>query len=176
MQNLIDKAKKIRCFISDVDGVLTDGLIFIDNTGNELKSFNIQDGFGIKLLQAAGIEVVIITGSKNQVIDERMRQLGITNYFTGKTNKQSAFDEVKRRLNLSNDEIAYIGDDLPDLPIMKQVGFSISVANAVSMVKENSDWCTDFNGGRGGVRQACDFILKSQNLLDIALNRYLSHD
>jgi len=174
MNKLIEKAKKIKCVICDVDGVLTDGLIFIDNTGNELKAFNIQDGLGLKLLMSANIEVAVITGSANAVIDHRMKLLGINHYFKGQINKQQAYQELKSRLALQDDEIAYIGDDLPDLPIMKQVGFSIAVSNAVGVVKKNADWNTELHGGRGGVREACDFILNAQDMMDKALARFLN--
>ena len=174
MQELTELAKKIKCVICDVDGVLTEGHIFIDNHGNELKAFNIQDGFGLKLLMSAGIEVAVITGSQNAVIDHRMQQLGIRHYFKGQINKQSAYDELKLRLNLTDEQFAYIGDDLPDLAIMKQVGFSVAVANAVRQVKEYATWSTEFHGGRGAVREACDFILNAQNKHDIALERFLS--
>jgi 3-deoxy-D-manno-octulosonate 8-phosphate phosphatase (KDO 8-P phosphatase) len=174
MNELINKAKNVRCLICDVDGVLTNGHIFLDNTGNELKSFNIQDGLGIKLLQNAGIEVAIITGSQNKIIDHRMQQLKIQHYFKGQINKQAAYEQLKSNLNLEDQDFAYIGDDLPDLPIMQQVGFSISVANAVNKVKMNADWSTELPGGNGGVREACDFILNSQNMQDIALERFLN--
>lgn len=174
MNELINKAKKIRCLICDVDGVLTDGRIYIDNFGNELKSFNIQDGLGLKLLMSAGIEVAVITGSTNAVIENRMSQLDIKHYFKGQINKQSAYHTLKTRLNLADDQFAYIGDDLPDLPIMKQVGLSVAVSNAVSLVKKSSDWNTELPGGQGGVRELCDFILNAQDMLDKALAKFLA--
>lgn len=176
MQNLINKAKKIRCLICDLDGVLTDCRVFIDNAGNEYKGFNIQDGFGIKLLQSAGIEVAVITGSKQGLIDHRFTQLKINHVYTGVINKQKSYDNLKQTLNLADEEFAYIGDDLPDLTIMKQVGFSIATANAVKQVKEYADWSTELSGGHGAVREACDFILESQELLNIALEKFLSHE
>src|SRR3990167_6901038 len=111
MHAIQEKAKKIQCVICDIDGVLTDGLIYIDNHANELKAFNIQDGLGLKLLMAAGIEVAVITGSKNDVIEHRMKQLDIRYYFKGQINKQAAFQELKTRLNLSDEAFAYVGDD-----------------------------------------------------------------
>lgn len=173
MNELLGKAKKIQCMICDVDGVLTDGLIYIDNHANEQKAFNIQDGLGLKLLMSAGIEVAVITGSQNAVIDHRMKQLDIRHYFKGQINKQNAFEQLKNRLNLSHEAFAYVGDDLPDLPIMKQVGLSIAVSNAVPQVKEHANWQTQQHGGRGAVREACDLILTAQDKLDIALQRFL---
>lgn len=176
MIDLETKAKKIRCLICDVDGVMTDGRIFIDNQGNETKGFNIQDGMGIKLLQAANIEVAIITGSRQPILDFRTQQLAIKHLYRGAVNKQSAYDDLKASLGLMDEEIAYIGDDLPDLPIMQQVGFSIAVANAVKQVKENADWNTELPGGHGGVREACDFILHAQDMTDKSIQRFLGNE
>ncbi|KTC65728.1 hydrolase (plasmid) [Legionella adelaidensis] len=174
MKELIEKAKKIKCLICDVDGVLTDGLLFIDNFGNELKAFHVLDGMGLKLLMAAGIEVAVITTSKNAVIEHRMQQLGIENYFKGQVDKQEAFAKIKAKLGFANEEIAYVGDDLPDLPIIQQVGLGIAVANAVYQVKEFAVWHTEQQGGRGAVREVCDFILNAQNKWDLALTGYFS--
>lgn len=173
MNNLLEKAKEIQCLICDIDGVLTDGLLYIDNNGNELKAFNIQDGMGLKLLMAAGIEVAVITTSKNNVVEHRMRQLGITHYFTGQVDKRRAFTELKSRLGLSNEHFAYAGDDLPDLPIMQQVGLGFAVANAVPQVKEFAIWTTEKRGGQGAVREICDLILTAQQKMDVALEGYL---
>ena len=174
MNDLLDKAKKIKCLICDVDGVLTDGLIYIDNHANEQKAFNIQDGLGLKLLQSAGIEVAVITGSQNAVIDHRMKQLNIRHYFKGQINKQTAYSQLKLALNLTDEAFAYVGDDLPDVPIMKQVGMSVGVSNAVRQVKDITSWNTELHGGRGAVREVCDFILKAQNRLDQAVHAYLA--
>ena len=174
MKELLEKAKKIKCVICDVDGVLTDGLLYIDNYGNEQKAFNVQDGMGLKLLMAAGIEVAVITTSNNAVIDHRMQQLGISHYFKGQVDKQAAYQQLKSRLGLDNESFAYIGDDLPDLAIIRQVGLSVAVANAVNQVKEFAMWHTQLHGGRGAVREVCDFILNAQNSQDEALNKYLA--
>ena len=174
MKELIERAKKIQCLICDVDGVLTDGLIYIDNFGNELKAFNIQDGMGLKLLMAADIDVAVITTSKNAVIDHRMQQLGIRHYFKGQVDKRDAYQQLKLQLKLSDDAFAYIGDDLPDIAIIRQVGLGVAVANAANQVKEFAHWHTQLHGGRGAVRELCDFILNVQNKQDAALNRYLA--
>lgn len=173
MNELAERAKKIKCLICDVDGVLTDGLLYIDNHGNELKSFHVQDGVGLKLLMAAGIEIAVITTSSNAVVDHRMKQLGITHYYKGQVDKRNAYQQLKQTLSLQDDQFAYIGDDLPDLPLIKQVGLGVAVANAVPLVKEFADWRTEKKGGRGGVRELCDLILKAQNKGDMALEGYL---
>lgn len=173
MNKIIEKAKKIKCLICDVDGVLSDGLLYIDNHGNELKTFNVQDGMGLKLLMAAGIEVAVITTARNEVVDHRMRQLGITHYYKGQVDKRQAFSQLKQTLSLQDDEFAYIGDDLPDLPIIQQVGLGVAVANAVTQVKEFATWQTQKSGGNGAVRELCDLILDAQNSAELALTRYL---
>lgn len=175
MQNLINKAKKVRCLICDLDGVLTDCRVFIDNSGNEYKGFNIQDGLGIKLLQKSGVEVAIITGSNQELVQFRRSQLNIQHFYPGSINKQKAFDDLKAKLNLSNEEFAYIGDDLPDLMIMKQVGLSIATANAVRLVKEAADWHTELSGGHGAVREACDLIIQAQGTLSKSLEKFLQN-
>ena len=171
---LVAQAKKIRCVICDVDGVLTNGLLYIDNNGNELKAFHVHDGMGLKLLMAADIEVAIITTSSNAVIKHRMQQLGIVHYFQGQINKCSAYAELKSKLGLNDADFAYIGDDLPDLDIMTQVGLGVAVADAVAQVKECALWSTRCLGGCGAVREVCDFILHAQNKQEVALARYLS--
>lgn len=174
MSELIEKAKKIKCLICDVDGVLTDGSLYLDSMGNELKVFQVLDGVGLKLLMYAGIEVAVITGSLTPVIDHRMQQLKITHYFKGQVNKQTAYETLKSRLNLNDDAFAYIGDDLPDLPIIQQVGLGVAIANAVAEVKAVAHMQTTQSGGRGGVRELCEFILHAQNKFELALDKYLT--
>ena len=173
MNELIEKAKHIKCLICDIDGALTDGLLYIDNHGNELKTFHVHDGVGLKLLMAAGIEVATITGSSNQVVDHRMKQLGITHYIKGQVDKQAAYQQVKAKLGLKDEQFAYIGDDLPDLAIIQQVGLGVAVGNAVRQVKEFADWQTEKSGGHGAVRELCDLILNAQGKLDSALTNFL---
>lgn len=172
MNELINRAKKIKCLISDVDGVLTDGLLYYDNNGNELKAFHVQDGMGLKLLMSAGIEIAIITTSQNEVIDHRMEQLGIKHYFKGQVDKRAAYAELKNRLGFVDEEFAYIGDDLPDLPIIQQVGLGVAVGDAVNQVAEFADWQTQNKGGRGAVRELCELILSAQNKHEDAINNY----
>ena len=173
MDHLFEKIAKIECLICDVDGVLTDGMNYIDTQGKELKCFNVRDGVGLRLLMAAGIHVAVITGSYNELIDHRMQQLGIQHYFKGQINKRKAYQTLKDELSLSDDRFAYIGDDVVDLPIMQQVGLSIAVGNAVSQVKTHADWVTDLPGGNGAVREACDQILALQHKTELAIERYI---
>lgn len=176
MNELLEKAKKVKCLICDVDGVLSDGLLYLDNHGNELKSFHVQDGMGLKLLMAAGIQVAIITTARNEVIDHRMNQLGVVHYFKGQVDKRAAYQKLKEKLGFRDEQFAYIGDDLPDLPLIKQVGLGVAVANAVRQVKEFADWQTEQRGGQGGVRELCDLILDAQNKTDEALEGYLNNE
>ena len=174
MNLLVEKAKKIQCLICDVDGVLTDGKLYLNNDANEIKAFHVHDGMGLKLLMAVGIEVAVITTSRNAVIDHRMQQLGVTHYFKGQVNKEAAYDELKTRLALKDEAFAYIGDDLPDIGILQKVGLSVAVSSAQDAVKACVNWITEFPGGNGGVRELCNFILKAQNKEAIAIERYLS--
>ena len=171
---LIERIKAIRCLICDVDGVLTNGVLYMDTDGKETKAFHVHDGVGLKLLMCAGIQVSIITTTRNQIIDDRMAQLGVKHFFKGQVNKQSAYDTLKTNLNLPDSAFAYIGDDLPDLPIMKQVGFSVAVADAVDAVKKATSWQTQKPGGHGAVRELCDLILDARNAQDSALDQYLT--
>lgn len=174
MHELMEKAKQIQCVICDVDGVLTDGLLHLDSHNNELKSFNVQDGMGLKLLMCAGIEVAVITTALQEVVDRRLKQLGIKYYYKGQVDKRQAYQNLKKSLGLQDRQFAYIGDDLPDLAIIQQVGLGVAVANAVHQVKEFADWQTQKSGGRGAVRELCDLILNAQNKTDLALATYLT--
>jgi 3-deoxy-D-manno-octulosonate 8-phosphate phosphatase (KDO 8-P phosphatase) len=173
MNQLDERAKKVKCLICDMDGVLTNGLLYIDNHFNELKTFHIHDGVGLKLLMTAGIEVAVITGSNNAVVDHRMEQLGITHYYKNQLNKQAIYQQLKKTLNFADEAFAYIGDDLPDIPIIQQVGLGVAVANAVHQVREIAVWQTELPGGYGAVRELCDLILNAQGKMDLAINGYL---
>lgn len=174
MNTLLEKAKKIKCLICDIDGVLTDGRLYLDEMGKESKAFHVQDGMGLKLLMAADISVAVITTSANPLIDYRMKHLGIQHYFKGQVNKQAAFLMLQSRLNLESEAFAYVGDDLPDIWVLQQVGLSVAVANAVPAVKDCVAWQTERKGGEGAVREVCDLILNAQAKADLALERYLS--
>lgn len=166
--------KNIRCLICDVDGVLSNGLLYLTNRGDEIKTFHVHDGVGLKLLMNADIHVAIITTSCNKIIDKRMEQLNIEHYFSGVLDKRKAYQTLKDRLQLADEQFAYIGDDLPDLPVLKQVGFKVAVANARPEVLAIADFVTKNTGGHGAVREVCDRLLKENEVLMQALERYLS--
>lgn len=170
----IQQAKKIKCLICDVDGVLTDGSLYLDFLGQEYKAFQVLDGVGLKLLMFANIEVAVITGSTTSIIDHRMQQLNIKHYFKGQVNKQTAYQRLKQTLNLTDEAFAYIGDDLPDIPILHQVGLKVTVPNAVKEVKSVAHFQTQQSGGQGAVRELCDFILYAQDKFNLAFDRYLA--
>jgi 3-deoxy-D-manno-octulosonate 8-phosphate phosphatase (KDO 8-P phosphatase) len=168
-----NSASRVRLLILDVDGVLTDGGLQFDNRGEEYKTFNSLDGHGIRMMLENNIEIAVITGRESKIVSHRMNDLGVSHVYQGCRNKRSAFDELLRQTGLNPDQVAYMGDDLPDLPILKRVGLAIAVNNAHSFVKQHCDWVTSQNGGSGAVREATDFILQAQSLLDAMHRQYL---
>ncbi len=166
---VLEKAKQIRLLICDVDGVLSDGRIYMGNQGEELKTFHVHDGFGLKALRSAGIEVAIITGRRSQIVEQRMSALGISHVYQGQENKCIAFQQLCHDLNLREDQVAYIGDDVIDLPVMQQCGLSVAVANAHPAVKLKADYITTQRGGEGAVRELCDQILLAYGVLEQAM-------
>ena len=170
-----DKAKKVKLIILDVDGTLTDGGVYIGESGELFKPFNCRDGLGINLARRAGIEIAIITGrtSKQLLVRAQELQLNPEAILQGHLDKREAYIELKNKFNLADEDIAYIGDDINDLPIMMQVGFTGTVANAVTEVKNRVCVVSDFNGGRGAVREIIEFILKAKGLWNDIVAEYL---
>ncbi len=165
-------AKNIRCVVCDVDGVLTDGNVYLDNHESELKAFNIKDGLGIKLMQKGGIVVAIITGRNSPVVSRRMKELGIKHYYQGQVDKISAFNDLLAKLELNDNQVAYVGDDLPDLPLMKRVGIGFAPADAASFVSEKADYLLQTAGGKGAVREIAELLLQAQGKLDALQQEY----
>ncbi len=164
-QDIMARAKKIRLLICDADGVLSDGLIFMGNDGEELKTFSVRDGYGIRCLKDSGIEVAIITCRCAKLLKDRADTLGISHLYQGKSDKLLTFWKLLKNLSLSKDQVAYIGDDLIDWPVMAEVGLAVAVSDAHPMLKPKSDYVTQSAGGRGAVRELCDIILIAQNKL-----------
>ncbi len=173
MQEIIEKAKKLKLLILDVDGVLTDGRLFFDDNGKEYKCFHARDGHGIKLLRETGVHIAVISGRKSNSVALRMKNLGVELVYQGHENKIAAFNEIIQKLSLQPEQVAHVGDDLLDLPIMIRVGLSIAVNDANDSVKEYADWCTGTRGGQGAVREVCDFIMQSQGTFEDVLKRYM---
>jgi 3-deoxy-D-manno-octulosonate 8-phosphate phosphatase (KDO 8-P phosphatase) len=171
---ILEKAKKIKLLILDVDGVLTDGRLFFDSEGNEYKSFHSRDGHGIKLLRQTGVEVAVISGRKSTSVALRMKSLGIEHVYQGHENKVAAFNEVIKKVGITHEQAAYVGDDLLDLPIMLRVELAIAVNDANFAVKQRADWSTTLSGGQGAVREVCDLIMQAQGNFDEVLNAYLT--
>jgi 3-deoxy-D-manno-octulosonate 8-phosphate phosphatase (KDO 8-P phosphatase) len=164
IDKILLQAKKIKLLALDVDGVLTDGKIYFADNGSEAKCFFTRDGVGIKLLLKNNIEVAIITGRYSKAVEYRMNDLGVKYVFQGQDNKTEALESLKQTLKLKNEQIAFMGDDLPDVPVMKKVGFSIAVADAHDLAKKVADYITLELGGLGAVREVCDLILKAKKL------------
>lgn len=171
-KELLEIAKNIKFLILDVDGVLTDGSIILDNEGNEFKSFHVRDGHGIKMLIRAGIKIAMITGRHSKVVERRARELGITDIFQKCHDKRVAYGQLAEKYSLSDSEIAYIGDDIVDMPILKRSGLSVAVADADDEVKPVAMMITERRGGRGAVREVCDFILKAKGLWQDIIDGY----
>lgn len=171
-------AREIKLVIFDVDGVLTDGSLYFDNQGQEIKAFNSLDGHGIRLLLDNDIEVAIITGRKSELVLKRAENLGLSSelIYQGYRDKVPAFEDLLRKTKLDTKNIAYIGDDVIDLPIMSQVGLSIAVGNAHWFVKKHADWICTQSGGKGAAREACELILNAQDKLEDLYNDYLFTD
>lgn len=170
---ITEKARAVRLLVLDVDGVLTDGRLYFSEDGQELKTFDTQDGHGIKMLQQAGILCAIITGRTTQLVARRAANLGIKHLLQGREDKGVALSALSQELTIPLDEIAYVGDDWPDLPAIRMAGLGVAVANAHQEVRRHADLVTTARGGRGAVREVCDLILEAQGLYEQALAPYL---
>jgi len=172
-QKLISRAKGIRLLLLDVDGVLTDGRLYYGNNGEELKAFNIQDGLGIKLLQRNGVKVGIITGRSSALLARRATELGIDLVVQGREDKLTALQEILETHDYQMNEISFLGDDLPDLAVIRRVGLGVAVANASPFVADHALWQTSASGGHGAVRELVELILTAQNKMESTLADYL---
>ena len=161
--SVISKAEKIKLVIFDVDGVFSDGRIYLGNQGEELKAFHTRDGFGIKALRQSGVEVAVITGRTSAIVQQRMQALTVQYIYQGQENKLVAFNELQQKLQLNRQQIAYLGDDLPDWAVMQQCGFAVAVKDAHPYLQQQADLVTSLPGGFGAVRELCDLILISQH-------------
>ncbi len=173
MDTITRLAQNIKLVIFDIDGVLTNGTLFFDNKGEEYKAFNSKDGHGIRMLLECGLQAAVITGRKSELVLHRMNDLGVELIFQGYRDKRPAFNELLKVTGLEASQIAYIGDDVVDLPIMQQVGMGIAVQDAHPFVIQHADYVTKLGGGLGAAREAIEFILQSQQLLHDKLESYL---
>lgn len=171
-EEVVDKIKGIRLLILDVDGVLTDGSIIYTDDGTEIKAFDVKDGHGIKLLMRTGVNVAIVTARSSKVVKYRAENLGIKHVYQGMLDKVKAYDDIIEKTGLEPRELGYVGDDLVDLPILRRVGFSAAVADAVEEVRNEADFVSLKPGGRGGVREICELIIKVQGMWSEVMSRY----
>lgn len=173
MQDFIDRARRIKLAIFDVDGVLTDGRLFLADDGQEYKAFHSLDGHGMKMLKATGVELAIITGRTSKVVLHRAQNLGITHLYQGVHDKLEAFRQLLAVLGLEPPACAFMGDDVVDLPVMRRCGLALTVPEAPSLVRQHADFITKLSGGRGAVREICELIMQAQGTFEEQMAPYL---
>lgn len=170
---LLERQRQIRLLVLDVDGVLTDGSLFLGDGGEQYKAFHSRDGHGIRMAQHGGLEVAVLTGRTSAVVTHRMQDLGVRHVLQGRRDKREAMAELLERTGFAPETSAYIGDDVVDLPAMRQAAIGIAVADAHPLVLEHADWHTQAPGGRGAVREVCEALLAARNRLEDILRAYL---
>ncbi|MDD5328732.1 MAG: 3-deoxy-manno-octulosonate-8-phosphatase KdsC [Sulfuricella sp.] len=168
-----ERAKKIRLAIFDVDGVLTDGSLYLADGGQEYKAFNSLDGHGMKMLNRSGVELAIITGRNSQVVALRAANLGVTHLYQGSEDKLAAFADLLEKTGLEPSECAYMGDDVVDLPVMRRCGLALCVPAAPALVKQHAHYVSQLAGGQGAVREICELIMQAQGTFEAQLAPYL---
>lgn len=173
-QDAVERARAVKLIIFDVDGVMTDGTLYLADDGQEYKGFNSLDGHGLKMLKNTGVEVGIITGRNSQVVVHRARNLGITHLHQGAHDKLMVYRQLLGDLGISPEQTAFMGDDVVDLPVMRRAGLAVAVPAAPDLVKAHSHYVTRREGGRGAVREACEFIMRAQGNFDAQMALYLS--
>jgi len=171
--NAVARAAEVRLMIFDVDGILTDGSLHYGPDGEVIKTFNVLDGHGIKLLQQSGVATAIISARKSDIVARRAADLGIRHLFQGVHDKRAAFEQLLADTGIHADACGFVGDDVIDLPILMRVRFAASVPNAHPEVKARVHYVTQASGGRGAARELCDFILRAQGNYETALAPYL---
>ena len=172
MRDILERASRIRLAIFDVDGVLTDGSLYIGDDGQEYKAFNSRDGHGMVLLRQTGVTLAIITGRSSEVVRIRMASLGISHVYQGIQDKLATYEELKQTLGLTDEAIAYVGDDVVDLPVLRRAGLAVAVADAHPLVQRHAHWRTASAGGRGAARDFCELLMEAQGTLDTMMARY----
>ena len=172
-RSCFDKASQVRLLLLDVDGVLTDGSITYTGEGMEQKAFNTRDGFGLSLLRQAGVKLGLITARQSEAVARRARDLDMSYVYQGRRDKITAYEEILSLENIVDRQVAYVGDDWMDLPLLTRVGFSATVADAVPEVKRLVHYTTRLSGGRGAVREVCDLIIDAKGMTEKLFRQYL---
>jgi 3-deoxy-D-manno-octulosonate 8-phosphate phosphatase (KDO 8-P phosphatase) len=173
-QDAIERARAVKLIIFDVDGIMTDGTLYLADDGQEIKGFNSLDGHGLKMLKNSGVELAIITGRVSQLVSHRARNLGITHLHQGAHEKLPVYRQLLDDLNISPEQTAYMGDDVVDLPVMRRSGLAVTVPAAPDLVKAHSHLITRREGGHGAVREACEYIMRAQGSFDAQMAIYLA--
>jgi 3-deoxy-D-manno-octulosonate 8-phosphate phosphatase (KDO 8-P phosphatase) len=173
MQKIYDKAKRIRLAVFDVDGVMTDGTLYLTDSGEEIKGFNSRDGHGMKMLQDSGVEIAFLTGRTSRCVELRAQDLGIKLVFQGATDKGRVLTDLLAARKIEASATAFMGDDVVDLPALLRCGLALTVPDAPPLVKQHADYVTQASGGRGAVREVCELIMHAQGLLEGLLTTYL---
>lgn len=169
----LQRARRVKLIAFDVDGVMTDGTLFLGDDGQEFKGFHSLDGHGLKMLKGSGVELAIITGRTSRVVEHRAANLGITHLYQGAHDKLDIYQQLLAKLGLPPEETAYMGDDVVDLPVMRRAGLAITVPAAPELVKAYSHYITGREAGRGAVREACEWLMRAQNTWDRMMATYL---
>jgi 3-deoxy-D-manno-octulosonate 8-phosphate phosphatase (KDO 8-P phosphatase) len=173
INNVLHLAKPIKLVIFDVDGVLTDGSLYLTDKNVEIKAFHCHDGLGIKFLLETGIKIAVISARQAELVIHRMKSLGINYIYQGDMNKITAYEDLMQKTNLQDNEIAFVGDDVLDVPLIRRANLGIAVKNAHPFAQQHADWVTTIPGGQGAVREVCELIMKAQGKLNDIYNRYL---
>lgn len=173
LDDVRQRASNLKLIIFDVDGILTDGSLYLADNGQEFKAFFSLDGHGMKMLKRSGVELAIITARNSQLMVHRARNLGITHLYQGAEDKLEAYQHLLAELGIAAEHIAYMGDDVVDLPVMRRCGLAITVPAAPELVKQHSHYVTALPGGRGAVREVCELIMRAQDTFDAQMAPYL---
>jgi len=172
MERILERAARIKLAVFDIDGVFTDGGLFLNDNGEELKRFHAHDGLGLVLLQKSNCKIAVITARSSEIVAIRMKELGIEHIYQNQTDKAAALYELTAKLNLASEQVCYTGDDLVDLSAIQTAGLGIAVANAHPVIIQHADWITNKGGGNGAVREVCELILRAQGKYDESLKSY----
>ncbi|MFH1665307.1 MAG: HAD hydrolase family protein [Candidatus Omnitrophota bacterium] len=171
--DIIERAKKIKLLLLDVDGVLTDGRIVYGNYGDEIKNFDVNDGLGITFVKRFGIKCVILTAKASRVVVKRAKELRIDKVYQNFHYKIEALGKIRRKFHVTDEEICFVGDDVIDIPVLKRAGLAVAPSSAMDVVKPFTHLVTEKKGGRGAVREVCDLILKAQGKWEQLMSRYI---